>query len=143
VRMAQRAAEPREIVREIGRDAFAFLLGADFLGPEVTEDGLIYHRPGLQVEVRYLGPYEPEVATTVRRRESSGVSRSAGLACLYAAFGAGQAEDVPVSADTLEEVATRVNAQAAVLRAVLPEVLGPDLEDAIRRCQGRSTPRLD
>lgn len=143
VTMGERTVEPREIVREVGREAFAFLLTADFLGPEVTEDGLIYHRPGLQVEVRYLGPYEPEVSTTVRRREAGGVSRSASLGCLYAAFGAGAAADLPGSADTPEEVVTRVGQHSAALEALLPDVLGAELGEAIRRCQGRSTPRLD
>jgi hypothetical protein len=141
--MGQRAAEPREVVRELGREVFAFLLNADFLGPETTEDGLIYHRPGLQIEVRYLGPYEPEVATTVRRREAGGVSRSAALGCLYAAFGAGSGQDVVGAADSCEAVATRVAEHAAVLKGLLPELLGPGLEDAIRRCQGRSVPRFD
>jgi hypothetical protein len=141
--MVQRSAEPREIVRDEGREAFAFLLDADFLGPELTEDGLIYHRPGLQVEVRYLGPYEPEVATTVRRRETGGASRSATLGCLYAAFGAGPGQDVGGAADTPEQVASRVGEHAAALRAVLADLLGGGLEEAIRRCQGRSAPRLD
>ena len=141
--MGERAVEPREIVRQVGREAFAFLLAADFLGPEVTEDGLIYHRPGLQVEVRYLGPYEPEVATTVRRREAGGVSRSASLGCLYAAFGAGTAQDLLGVADTLDEVVARIGEHAAALKALLPDMLGPELGEAIRRCQGRSTPRLD
>jgi hypothetical protein len=139
--MEQRAAEPREIVRDAGREAFGFLLGSDFLGPEITDDGLIYHRPGMQVEVRYLGPYEPEVSTTVRHREPGGVSRSAALGCLYVAFGAGAAQDVTGTADSPGAVAARVAEHAAALKAVLPDLLGPGLADAIRRCQGRSLPR--
>lgn len=141
--MEQRAAEPREIVRDAGREAFAFLLGSDFLGPEITEDGLIYHRPGMQVEVRYLGPYEPEVSTTVRHREPGGVSRSAALGCLYVALGAGTAQDLTGTADTPVAVAARVAEHAAALRTLLPALLGPDLDEAIRRCQGRSLPRPD
>ncbi len=77
-----------ETVRREARGWCAFLVPAGgFAGPEDTANGIAYYRPGLEIEIRYVGGREPEVATTVRCLADDGRSyRSALLDCLYVAW---------------------------------------------------------
>ncbi len=61
----ERRADRRDPIWQDGPALFAFLAAAGFAGPERTQDGLAYHRPGLHIETRTTGGLEPEVATTV------------------------------------------------------------------------------
>lgn len=137
-----RRFDPREVVRSEGRALFAFLISdGGFVGPEVLESGLVYHhRSGLQIGVSYLGPREPEVTTTVRVLGVCGAPHSASLDCLWVAFGCGTLQDVPTSGVNGRTVAKRLRQQAEALRRLLPTLLTSDVDDAIRRCQGRLLP---
>jgi hypothetical protein len=98
-RQMGRHRDPRELVRRESRERFAFLVSEGrFAGPEETESGLVYDRPDLQLVVRYLGPYEPQVATSIRLKAGDEIVGWASLGCLYAAFGCGPLQDVPGSA---------------------------------------------
>jgi hypothetical protein len=137
--------DPREVVRHEGREQFAFLVSdSGFAGPEETERGLVYRRGRLWIELRLVGPREPEVDTTVRLEGGSGaLGRWASLDCLYVAFGCGTLQDVPGSAATLRTVAKRVRQHAAALHRVLPALLAPGADEVMRRCQGRQLPAAD
>src|SRR5690349_19723662 len=72
-----RRRDPQEAVRREGGEEFAFLIAeGDFIGPEEIKEGLIYYRSGIRIEVRRLGPREPEVVTKVCLETGGGVARS-------------------------------------------------------------------
>jgi len=137
-----RRVDPREIVRREGGDLFAFLISdGGFVGPEVLESGLAYrHRSGLQITISYLGPREPEVTTRIRVSRDGGAPRSASLDCLWVAFEYGTLQDVPTSAVNARTTSKRLRQQAEALRRLLPTLLTSELDDAVRRCQGRLLP---
>lgn len=129
--------DPREVVRRESREHFAFLVGeGGFTGPQEIENGLAYDRSGICIKVRYFGPREPEVVTTVVVPTAGYGAQWASLDCLYVAFGGGPAQHVPGSAANLKTVTKRVHQQATALRKILPDVLGPNLADAVLRCRG-------
>jgi len=140
-RMGQRIG-PREIVRREGGDLFAFLISdGGFVGPDVLESGLLYHHhSGLQIAVSYLGPREPEVTTTIRVSRDGAAARSASLSCLWVAFEYGTLQDVPTSALNARTTAKRLRQHAEALRRLLPTLLTSEVDDAVRRCQGRLLP---
>lgn len=137
-----RRVDPRETVRREGSDLFAFLISdGGFVGPEVLESGLVYqHRSGLQIAISYLGPREPEVTTRIRVSRDGGATRSASLDCLWVAFECGTLHDVPTSAVNGKTAAKRLRQQAEALRRLLPTLLTSEVDDAVRRCQGRLLP---
>jgi hypothetical protein len=137
-----RRFDPRKIVRREGSDLFAFLVSdGGFVGPEVLEAGLVYHhRSGLQIAISYLGPREPEVTTRIRVSRDCDTPRSASLDCLWVAFECGTLQDVPTSAANGRTVAKRLRQQAEALRRLLPTLLTSEVDDAVRRCQGRLLP---
>ena len=130
------------MVRRDGSDLFAFLVSdGGFVGPEVLESGLVYrHRSGLQIAISYLGPREPEVTTRIAVSRDHVATRSASLDCLWVAFGCGTLQDVPTSAVNGRTTAKRLRQQAEALRRLLPMLLTPEVDDAVRRCQGRLLP---
>jgi hypothetical protein len=138
-----------EIVRRDGREQFAFLLEHGFTGPAETADsivtGLEYRRDRIVIDLWSIGGIEPEVTTRVYVLTASGAvsragARGASLSCLYVAFGRGKPQDVPENAPTLKTVAKRIVQHAAALRVLLPDVLGPGIDEAVRRCHARSLP---
>lgn len=137
--MGRRAERPDPIWQD-GPALFAFLVEAGFTGPERTEDGLAYHRPGLHIETRLVGGPEPQVATTVTAVTSTGEQRWAQLDCLYVACRCGPLQDVPGNVSNQKVAAKRVRQHAEALRKVLPCLLGGDVEGLVRRCQGRLLP---
>lgn len=136
-----RRADPREPIWHDGPELFAFLLDADFAGPERTEDGIAYHRPGPHIDVRFHAGHEPVVATRVSHVSPDGTStRTASLDCLYVACRCGVLQDVPGNAPNRRTAGKRVGQHADALRQVLPHLLGDDVDQLIRRCQGRLLP---
>ncbi len=136
-----RRVDPRELAWQDGPELFDFLLGAGFLGPETTDDGLAYHRPGLHVSIRVVTGHEPEVVTSVRHDPADGTpARSASLDNLYVACRCGVLQDVPGSAPNLRTTAKRLRQHADALRRVLPHLLTGDVGRLISRCQGRRLP---
>ncbi len=136
-----RRVDPRELAWQDGPELFDFLLGAGFLGPETTDDGLAYHRPGLHVDIRVCTGHLPEVVTSVRHEPADGTpGRSASLDCLYVACRCGVLQDVPGSAPNLRTTATRLRQHADALRRVLPHLLTGDVGRLLSRCQGRQLP---
>jgi hypothetical protein len=112
-----------------------------FVGPEVSESGLVYrHDSGLQINISYLGPREPEVNTTICVSRDGVATRAASLDCLWVAFGRGTLQDVPTSAVNGRVTSMRLRQQAQVLRELLPTLLTSEVDDAVRRCQGRLLP---
>jgi hypothetical protein len=135
-----RRADRRDPIWQDGPALFAFLADAGFLGPERTEDGLAYHRPGLHIEIRFVDGLEPEVATTVTLATSTGEQGWAHLDCLYVACRCGPLQDVPGNVANQKTAARRVRQHAEALRKVLPWLVGGDVERLVRRCQGRLVP---
>jgi hypothetical protein len=114
---------------------------AGFLGPERTDDGIAYHRLGLHIQIRFVDGHEPELGTSVAREAPDGGRRLwASLECLYVACHCGVLQDVPRNAPNLRTTAKRVRQHAGALRRVLPHLLGEDIDELLRRCQGRLLP---
>jgi hypothetical protein len=117
---------------------FAFLVEeAGFVGPELTENGLIFHRAGLHFEVLFLNGHEPEVATQIVWVAPGGERSWGSLECLYVVGGCGPAQDVPGSAPTRRTMLKRVHQHGAALRRLLPQLLSPECEQLLSRCRGR------
>lgn len=135
-----RRADPEDLIRQEGPALFSFLTPAGFLGPERTENGLAYHRPGLHIEVRYSNGVEPEMVTTIVVTTPTGEQRWAHLDCLYVACRCGPLQDVPGSAPNQKVAIKRIRQHAEALRKVLPRLIDGDAEHLVRRCQGRLTP---
>ena len=78
----------------------SFLAGDwGFSGPELTADGVAYHRVGLHVEMGYWAwKNERGFATTLAQVGSDGTERRAELGVLYAACGLGPAGAAPEGA---------------------------------------------
>lgn len=136
-----RRSEPRSAIWDDGPPLFGFLADSDFAGPQATEDGIAYHRPGLHIEVRYFDGHQPEVVTSIRVVGPDGDdSRAAGLDCLFVACGCGVLQDVPGNAPNRRTVAKRIAQHAEALRKVLPHLLADDAGQLVARCQGRLLP---
>ncbi|MEU6535696.1 hypothetical protein [Streptomyces sp. NPDC047000] len=116
---------------------FAFLVeDAGFSGPEQTDDGLLFHSSGLDVEVWFLDGHEPVVATLVAPVASDGVrARGVWLEELYVLSGCGPAQDVPGSAPIRRATLKRVRQHAAALRRLMPRLLTADGAQLIARCR--------
>jgi hypothetical protein len=138
-----RRANPCETLWEQGPSAFAFLAQEwGFTGPERTDEGIAYHRPGLHVTVQ-LWEWENETGftTTVRGVDRlTGAEHSASLGCLYVACGLGPLQHVPETAGGGHTISKRIAQHAAALRGVLPALDGPTVVELLHRCQGRSLP---
>ncbi|MCP8706906.1 hypothetical protein IGB19_03455 [Streptomyces sp. AC04842] len=120
---------------EVGVE-FAFLVeDAGFSGPEQTDNGLLFHSAGLEVEVWFLDGHEPVVTTLVTPFASDGVrARGAWLDELYVLSGCGPAQDVPGSAPTRRAMLKRVHQHAAALRRLMPQLLTAEGGQLIARC---------
>jgi hypothetical protein len=136
-----RRVDPRELAGQDGPELFEFLLDAGFVGPETTEGGLAYHRPGLHIDIHLYTGREPELVTSIRHQPADGTpARSASLDCLYIACRCGVLQDVAGSAPNLRTTAKRLRQHAQALRRVLPHLLTDDAGRLIARCQGRLLP---
>ncbi|UWE12052.1 hypothetical protein [Actinacidiphila bryophytorum] len=124
-----------EEFRSAAATRFAFLVeDAGFSGPERTEEGLVFHGPGLDVEVWFLDVREPQVTTLVVPISADGTRRPGGwLDDLYVTAGCGPAQDIPGSAQTQRAMLKRVEQHAEGLRRLLPQLLDPDGDQLIPR----------
>jgi hypothetical protein len=136
-----RRASPREIIRDEAPAHLGFLvLEGQFDGPELTADGVAYHRLDLRIEMSYWGGREPGVGTMVSDPRNSADERAAPLPCLYAACGYGVAHDLPHTVTNQRTTRLRVEEQARALRRILPDLLGDRGSELLRRCRGRDYP---
>ena len=138
-----RRADPHEMIWEQGPEAFAFLVDAwGFEGPERTEDGIAYHRPGLHVTVElWWWKNETGFTTTVQGVDKrTGAQHSASLSCLYVACGLGPLQHVPETAGGGHTITKRIAQHADALGRVMPCLDRPQVADLLRRCQGRTLP---
>jgi hypothetical protein len=109
-----------------------------FSGPDRTEDGVVYHRPGLHVEMgTWTWNNERGFTTTLVRVGRHGTEQRASLGELYAASGLGMAMAVPEGAGTLFVIRKRIGQHAAVLRTLIARLDDMDAEDMFVRCGRR------
>jgi hypothetical protein len=134
--------DPRETIWERGRSAFAFLVQEwGFEEPERTDNGLLYHRPGLHISVEYWAwKNEAGFTTTVHGVDLDGRQRRALLGCLYVACGLGPLQAVPEDAGTQHTINKRIAQHANALRRVMPYLHDPAAGNLLSRCQGRQLP---
>ena len=112
-----------------------------FSGPELTEDGIAYHRVGLHVEMGYWGwKNERGFTTTLAQLGIDGTERRAELGVLYAACGLGPAGTAPEGAGTLYVIRKRIVQHTMALRALIARLDDSDSDVLFRRC-GRRPPR--
>jgi hypothetical protein len=117
-----------------GPSALAFLVDDwDFLGPELVEAGLAYHRVGLHVHME-VWAWKNEAGISTRVNDNGG--RSAPLDCLYVACGLGPADAVPESWGGLHTIRKRIGRHATALRKVVPFLLAPTAAELLRQCNG-------
>ncbi|MFD4676517.1 hypothetical protein ACFWNN_42825 [Lentzea sp. NPDC058450] len=130
---------PVQVLRDEGPPAFAFLVERhDFLGPELVDDGFLFHRPDLRISVSsWAWKGERGFTTTVSLPD---LAMSADLSCLYVACGLGPAQAVGGSTGTAHVVRKRIAEHAAALGRVVVRLDGPERIDLVRRCRGRSLP---
>lgn len=116
---------------------FAFLVeDVGFSGPEQTDNGLLFHSVGLDVEVWFLDVHEPVVTTLVAPVASDGVrARGVWLDELYVLSRCGPAQDVPGSAPTRRAMLKRVHQHAVALRRLMPQLLTAEGAQLIARCR--------
>ncbi|MGI5503033.1 hypothetical protein [Lentzea sp. CA-135723] len=130
---------PVQVLRDEGLPAFAFLVERhDFLGPELVEDGFLFHRPDLRVSVTSWTWNGERGFTT--RVSLPDVVMSADLGCLYVACGLGPLQAVGGSTGTAHVVRKRIAEHAAALRPVMRRLDGPERVELVRRCRGRLLP---
>ncbi|MFB6855404.1 hypothetical protein ACFCWV_23355 [Streptomyces sp. NPDC056341] len=115
--------------------AFSFLVeNAGFTGPEATDNGLRFRRPGLVVDSWFLNGHEPGVMTGVSALGPDGAEgRTAWLDDLYVAAGCGPTQDVPGQAPNRRSTLKRVGRHTGALQRLLPYLLGPGSDDLIAR----------
>ena len=138
--MTKRRANPRDPIWNDGPTLFAFLESFGFMKPETTADGITYTKPDTQIMIRYFGPREAQVHTTVMHTAADGTTGWASLICLYVACGYGVPQDIPTNAPNQRIAAKRVLEQASALRRILPHLLTDEIQHLVRRCQGRLLP---
>ena len=137
-----RRSDPGELIWERRRSAFAFLTHDwDFEQPERTDGGLVYHRPGLHISIKYWAwKNEQGFATTIRGVDPEGWERSASLGCLYVACGLGPPQAVPEGAGTAHTITKRLAQHASALRQIMPHLQDSAIATQLKRCQGRDLP---
>jgi hypothetical protein len=132
MRRRNRAGQPT--YDEVLAEAFDFLHAEGFVGPETTQLGHIYRRPGLHIEIWLHLGRESEVSTLVERFTGDGTREAAWLECLYVASGCGPAQDVPGSVQSGRVMFKRLRQQAAGLERLLPAITGPEAPALFARC---------
>jgi hypothetical protein len=133
--MAKRS-NPVQVIWDEAPWALSFLIDeCGFAGPELTADGVAYHRPGLHICMEYWSwKNEHGFTTTLAQVGSDGTEVRAALGMLYAACGLGPARDVPEGAGTLYVIRKRIGQHAAALRRLVPYLDGGDADALFRRC---------
>lgn len=94
-----------------------------FRGPERTEEGVAYHRPGLHVDMgTWTWNNERGFTTTLTQVGRHGTEQRARLGELYAASGLGTASAVPEGAGTLFVIRKRIAQHAGALQALMSQL---------------------
>jgi hypothetical protein len=100
-----------------------------FSGPERTEEGIAYHRPGLHVEMGiWTWKNERGFTTTLARIDRDGTEQRANLGLLYAAAGLGAANAVAEGSGTLLVIRKRISQHAAALRELIAHLDQVDVD---------------
>lgn len=134
---------PVELMWAEGPSFFGFLIDEwGFTGPERTDGGLAYRRPGLHVDIE-LWEWKHETGfTTMIRGGTDSPERwwGASLGCLYVACGMGTLQAVPEGAWSQHTILKRMGQHSHALRRVMPYLDGPRALDLLRWCHGRELP---
>lgn len=114
-------AGPVAVIHAEAPPALSFLTEAwGFAGPELTDDGVAHHRPGLHVHIAYWAwKNERGFMTTLTRTAGDGTTQRAQLGALYVACGLGAAQDVPEGAGSLHVISKRIRQHAKALRTLM------------------------
>jgi hypothetical protein len=138
--MGRRLSASEQIWRQ-GPSAFAFLVDEHgFVGPERTDEGIAFHRPGLHIRIGFWSwknerGFDTQVSAVVGAEKRELV---ASLADLYVACGLGPAQAVPESGTrSTHVIEKRLHEHAIALRALLPYLDGSEAHDLLHRCQDR------
>jgi hypothetical protein len=129
-----------ELVRREGAEYFGFLVTDEgFLGPEVVNRGIAYHRSDINIEICYFhykfGDHEV-VTQLVAESEPGSWPVSVGLARLYTASGLGSTQDVPSSAGTRQATTKHLAQQAKALQRLMPVLTREHSQEMLRRTAG-------
>lgn len=109
-----------------------------FSGPERTDEGVAYHRPGLHVEMgAWSWKNERGFTTTLALVGREGEQRRACLGVLYAASGLGAPSAVPEGAGTLYVIGKRIRQHAAALRKLLAYLDQRDADALFEQCSAQ------
>lgn len=117
-------AGPVAVIRAEAPLALSFLVESwGFAGPERTDGGVAYHRPGLHVEMEYWAwKNERGFTTTLIWTGEDAAAQRARLGEVYVARGLGTAQDVPESAGSLHVIRKRIGQHAAALGTLMPHL---------------------
>jgi hypothetical protein len=117
------------------QDHFAFLGVEGFLGPERSDCAIIFHSPGLAIEVA-LDQRAREVVTIVRATGERDLI--AELSCLYVEAGLGPSQHVPRNVTSEHSLKKVLGAQSEALAKLLPAIQAdPYGREVIERCHRR------
>jgi hypothetical protein len=106
-----------------------------FCGPERTEEGVAYHRPGLHVDMgTWTWKNERGFTTTLARVGRHGSEQCPSLGELHTASGLGTASAVSEGAGTLFVIRKRIAQHAAALRALMAQLDKVDADALFGRC---------
>lgn len=136
-----RRANPVDFIWAAAPAALSFLIEDwGFCGPERTDEGVAYHRPGLHVEMRaWSWKNERGFTTTLALNGRDGKQRRASLGVLYAASGLGAPSAAPEGAGTLYVIGNRIRQHAAALRALMAYLDEGDADALFEQCAGQSS----
>jgi hypothetical protein len=139
-----RRANPVAFIWAEAPPALSFLVeDRGFCGPERTDEGVAYHRPGLHVEMRaWSWKNESGFTTTLALVGRNGKQRWASLGVLIAASGLGVPSAAPEGAGTLYVISKRIRQHAAALQALMAYLDEGDADVLFELCarQSRTVP---
>ncbi|MDX6288003.1 MAG: hypothetical protein QOG53_3488 [Frankiales bacterium] len=108
----------------------------DFVGPEITEDAVLFYGRDLVVSVNGYSGREPSVWTSLSVKLPTG-ERTAELSFVYVHLALGPAQDVPNGAASARIASARLDRQSSALRRVLHEADHEAILAAVVACHGR------
>lgn len=139
-----RRANPVEFIWAEAPPALSFLIEDwGFCGPERTDEGVAYHRPGLHLEIgAWSWKNERGFTTTLVLVGRDGKQRRATLGVLYAAGGLGALSAAPEGCGTLYVIGKRIRQHAAALRTLIAHLDEGDADALFELCarQSRTVP---
>jgi hypothetical protein len=136
-----RHANPVDFIGAEAPLALSFLIEDwGFCGPERTDEGVAYHRPGLHVEMgAWSWKNERGFTTTLALIGRDGKQRRSSLGVLHAASGLGAPSAAPEVAGTLYVIGKRIRQHAAALRALLAYLDEGDADALFEQYSGQSS----